>query len=132
MADERDPEPDDQEDDGREIPPAALKQILDQIQGIDPGAEGMIAAMAEIHAKWFRAWTDTGAFDADHAFELVRILVATSAGGVRILGLSLPQQRQRRSRGQGGSHVAEQFREARCPDRQPGDTRRCGLGGGRV
>ena len=64
---------------------ASLEQILQQLQGIDPGAPGMIASMASVHAMWMQAWLDTEKFTREEAFELVRILVATSTGGLRSL-----------------------------------------------
>ena len=45
----------------------------------------VIETMATIHARWRRAWRDTDEFSDEEAFELVRILVASSAGAIRAL-----------------------------------------------
>jgi hypothetical protein len=65
--------------------PENLEEILRASQGITPDMSGAVRAMAETHAMWRQAWTDTGRFSDDEAFELVRIIVATSAGGLRSL-----------------------------------------------
>lgn len=63
-----------------------LEEILRRSQGITPDMDGAIQAMAQIHANWRQAWTDTRKFTDEETFELVRILVAASAGGIRALG----------------------------------------------
>jgi hypothetical protein len=63
-----------------------LEEILRASQGITPDMGGAVRAMAQIQADWRQAWEDTGKFDSREAFELVRILVAASAGGIRALG----------------------------------------------
>jgi hypothetical protein len=63
-----------------------LETILRASQGISPDMGGAIQAMAQIHADWRQAWEATGRFSSEEAFELVRILVASSAGGIRSLG----------------------------------------------
>lgn len=87
------------------VPVPDLEELLRRSQGIVPEHDKAIEIMTAIHARWRKAWEDTGAFSSEEAFELVRILVATSAGGIRALGLSLPQQRRRRSRTQGNNLV---------------------------
>jgi hypothetical protein len=64
-----------------------LEAILRASQGITADMDGAIRAMTAVHAQWRRAWTETGAFNDLEAFELVRIMVAASAGGVRCLNL---------------------------------------------
>lgn len=67
--------------------PPDLEAILRASQGIGPDIDGAIRAMASVHAQWREAWLETGKFSEQEAFELVRILVASSAGGVRCLNL---------------------------------------------
>lgn len=74
---------------GDEPPPGAevpdLETILRMSQGITPDFSGAIRSMAGIHAEWRQAWAETGQFSEAETFELVRILVATSAGGISSL-----------------------------------------------
>jgi len=71
-----------------------LEELLRASQGITPDMTGAISAMASVHAQWRQAWADTGKFTDEETFELVRLLVASSAGGIRSLGLSwLPEGR---------------------------------------
>jgi hypothetical protein len=63
-----------------------LEAILAASQGIGPDTPGAISAMTTVHSMWRRAWAETGAFSDEESFELVRILVAASAGGLRALG----------------------------------------------
>lgn len=63
-----------------------LEAILRASQGITDGMDTGITALAAVHALWRRAWRDTGAFTDEETFELVRILVAASSGGIRSLG----------------------------------------------
>ena len=62
-----------------------LEAILRASQGITPDMDTSITALAAVHARWRTAWTDTGKFSDEEAFELVRILVAASSGGIRSL-----------------------------------------------
>ena len=74
---------------GQGIPAAevpGLEAILRASQGITPDVDGAIRAMASVHAQWKAAWLENG-FTEQETFELVRILVASSAGGVRCLNL---------------------------------------------
>ena len=64
-----------------------LEAILRASQGITPDMASGISTLASVHAQWRQAWADTGRFTDEEAFELTRILVAASAGGVRSLGL---------------------------------------------
>jgi hypothetical protein len=73
-----------QPEDREEIPPD-LEEILRRAQGITPDMDGAIRAMAAVHAQWRQAWRETGEFTDEEAFELVRLLVAASAGGIRSL-----------------------------------------------
>jgi hypothetical protein len=72
--------------DGQDGSLPGLEEILRRSQGITPDVDGAITAMAQIHANWRQAWTDTGRFSDEESFELVRILVAASAGAIRALG----------------------------------------------
>lgn len=65
--------------------PENLEEILRASQGITPDMGGAIRSMAQIHADWRDAWTATGRFSDEETFELVRIIVARSAGGLRSL-----------------------------------------------
>lgn len=67
--------------------PPDLEAILRASQGITPDVDGAIRAMASVHARWREAWMETGRFTEQEAFELTRILVAASSGGVRCLNL---------------------------------------------
>lgn len=67
--------------------PPDLEAILRASQGIGPDVDGAIRAMASVHAQWRDAWIETGKFTELETFELVRILVATQAGGCRCLNL---------------------------------------------
>lgn len=71
-----------------ESPPPDLEEILRASQGLTPDIDAAIRSMAQIHADWRQAWEATGQFSPEESFELVRILVAASAGGIRSLGLS--------------------------------------------
>lgn len=62
-----------------------LEAILRASQGIRPDFLALAGQMAQVHAEWRKAWMATGVFSDDEAFELVRILVASSAGGIRSL-----------------------------------------------
>lgn len=62
-----------------------LEEILRLSQGIVPEHDRAIEALAAIHARWRRAWRDTDEFTDAETFELVRILVASSAGAIRAL-----------------------------------------------
>lgn len=73
----------DEQPDPAELPD--LEAILRDIHGISPDMGDALRAMAQLHADWRQAWTDTGQFSAEEAFELVRLLVVTSAGGLRAL-----------------------------------------------
>lgn len=64
-----------------------LEAIFRASQGLTPDMDGAIRAMASVHAQWREAWMETGKFTEQETFELVRILVASSAGGVRCLNL---------------------------------------------
>lgn len=66
--------------------PPDLEDILRASQGIAPDFLSMAGQLATIHAEWRKAWEATGQFSSEEAFELVRILVASSAGGIRALG----------------------------------------------
>lgn len=68
--------------------PPDLEAILHASLGIGDGADRAITALAAIHAQWRTAWRETGQFTDEETFELVRILVAASAGGLRSLALS--------------------------------------------
>jgi hypothetical protein len=70
--------------DGEDTPD--LEAILRISQGITPDMDTSITTLATVHARWRKAWSDTGAFSDEESFELVRVLVAASAGGVRSLG----------------------------------------------
>lgn len=86
-------------------PPPDLEELLRRSQGIADEHDHAIEILAAVHARWYRAWTETGGFSQEQAFELVRIMVATAMGGLRALGLSLPQQRRRKYRTQGHNQV---------------------------
>jgi hypothetical protein len=62
-----------------------LEEILRISQGITPDMDAAVLAMAAIHAQWRKAWVETGGFTEQESFELVRILVASSAGAIRSL-----------------------------------------------
>jgi hypothetical protein len=66
--------------------PESLEAILRASQGITPDMGGAVRATAQIHADWRDAWTATGRFSDEETFELVRIIVAASAGGIGALG----------------------------------------------
>ena len=70
-----------------ENPPPDLESIFRASQGFGPDVDGAIRTMASIHAQWRAAWTETGKFSEQESFELVRIIVASSSGGVRCLNL---------------------------------------------
>jgi|HubBroStandDraft_3_1064219.scaffolds.fasta_scaffold1624480_2 hypothetical protein len=70
-------------EDGESTPD--LEAILRASQGITPDMDTAVDALAAVHARWRQAWAETGAFSPDETFELVRILVAASAGGIRSL-----------------------------------------------
>jgi hypothetical protein len=80
-----------------ENPPPDLEEILRASQGLTPDIDAAIRSMAQIHADWRQAWEATDQFSSEEAFELVRILVAASAGGIRSLGLSWAEQRAGRA-----------------------------------
>lgn len=63
-----------------------LEAILRASQGITPDIDSAIRAMASVHAQWKEAWLEAG-FSEQETFELVRIIVASSAGGARCLNL---------------------------------------------
>jgi hypothetical protein len=65
--------------------PPDLEALYNLAKGIMPEHDQMIETMAAIHARWRKAWQDTDAFSDEEAFELVRILVASSAGAIRAL-----------------------------------------------
>lgn len=71
---------------GREVPD--LEAILREAQGLTPDISAGIRGLAAIHAEWRQSWLDTGKFSEQESFELIRVLVATAAGGIRSLGLS--------------------------------------------
>ena len=72
--------------DGQDGSQPDLEEILRASQGITPDMDGAITSLAAVHAQWRRAWADTGTFTDEETFELVRILVAASAGAIRSLG----------------------------------------------
>ena len=74
-----------QPEDREDVPPD-LESIYRASQGITPDMDGAIRAMASVHAQWRAAWRETGEFSDEETFELVRLLVASSAGGIRSLG----------------------------------------------
>jgi hypothetical protein len=78
--------PEQPEGEGESVPD--LEAILRSSQGISDGIDASITALAAVHARWRQAWTDTGTFTSEEAFELVRVLVARTAGGLGSLGLS--------------------------------------------
>jgi hypothetical protein len=80
VSEQPEPEPEPADD----IP--GLEDILRASQGIGPDFLAMAGQLASIHAEWRKAWENTGVFDHSESFELVRILVASSAGGIRFLG----------------------------------------------
>ena len=81
------PEPDPNDRLNRPGEPPDLEEILRRSQGITPDTDQAVEFLAALHARWRRAWRDTGEFSDDESFELARILVAVSAGGLRQLGL---------------------------------------------
>ena len=63
-----------------------LESIFRASQGLPPDGESAIRALASTHAMLKSAWTEAG-FSDQEAFELVRVIVASSAGGIRCLNL---------------------------------------------
>lgn len=81
--DQQDEQGEQDEQDEQDEPPD-LEALYNMAKGIMPEHDQMIETMAAIHFRWRKAWEESGFSDGE-AFELVRILVASSAGAIRAL-----------------------------------------------
>jgi hypothetical protein len=71
--------------DGEDSEPPDLESLYRMAQGIMPEHDQMIETMAAIHARWRKAWRETGEFSDAESFELARIIVAGMTGAIRSL-----------------------------------------------